>query len=537
MASIKISELNNLSSVSDDDYIPIVDSGSSTTYHTPITSIGNWIAVSGSVISSSYALSASGVPSASYSVSSSWSNTSLSSSYALSASYFDLSGYIPTLTATASYAINADHSVLSDTASCLHGNGTSWEQNFQISSSLILEKSSSVSVARKINVALADEPLIRDTIFLNKDYGTDPNSSGFIRIYYTEPVQTLGRLVFEHGDSLGTQHPMGPNLENIYRANAGFLWGTIQNSSPYPSASLLFLSRDGKLYGRSMEARDFSQSLENQVGFYGTASFAVSSSHSLTASYIISSGGSTPSTSEDYSVEVSETSLIELDSRSTFRQIQVDHNLSGFPDVVTWEFVCKTAIHGYSIGDTISIFNVKYASDKDNTQRWNNWGNPYYTDTVCGVIFGVSAGSADWERLYYFNKTTSTSPTLTEFLVSYWQLRGRFIYYNRPTLIYPSNYLRNGATDTPGSYCQFSIKMVVVDDGLVNIGATYSYTSVIKGGAGVATFSKNKLEIPIGSSVYVYTCLESDATNFVLVSSEGGTISAGPSSTGTGCTP
>jgi hypothetical protein len=53
--SVRISQLNQLTSVTSDDFIPIVDSGSLTTFHTPISVVGNWIHDSGSVPSASWA--------------------------------------------------------------------------------------------------------------------------------------------------------------------------------------------------------------------------------------------------------------------------------------------------------------------------------------------------------------------------------------------------------------------------------------------------------------------------------------------------
>ena len=105
--SIKISLLNNYPAVASADFIPIIESASLTTYRTPVTSIGNYIAVSGSVISSSWSsasISSSNAVTASYAVEASH---AVSSSYAVTASHID----------TASYAITSSYSFLSSTAS------------------------------------------------------------------------------------------------------------------------------------------------------------------------------------------------------------------------------------------------------------------------------------------------------------------------------------------------------------------------------------------------------------------------------------
>lgn len=123
MSVIKISELNNmnLSDLSSDDFFPIVDSGSLTTYRCFIDTFGDWYAVSGSAsysantLSASYAKTSSwannlvypnnstasfaitasfaqNVPNSNISISSSWASQSLSGSYTKSASWATWAG-------------------------------------------------------------------------------------------------------------------------------------------------------------------------------------------------------------------------------------------------------------------------------------------------------------------------------------------------------------------------------------------------------------------------------------------------------------
>lgn len=108
--SIKISLLNNYPTIARADFIPIVESASLTTYRTPVTSIGDYIAVSGSVISSSWSsasISSSNAVTASYAVEASH---AVSASYAITSSHSSLS-------TSASYAITSSYSFLSSTAS------------------------------------------------------------------------------------------------------------------------------------------------------------------------------------------------------------------------------------------------------------------------------------------------------------------------------------------------------------------------------------------------------------------------------------
>src|ERR1039458_4458728 len=124
--SIPISGLNTEAVIQSQDFIPIVNSASLTTYRATIQSFGNWMLASGSAsssvttLSSSYAITSSWSP---FPLSSSWSSQSLSSSWppfisnissswssqSLSASYLYGSGSLfgtASWANTASYALN-----------------------------------------------------------------------------------------------------------------------------------------------------------------------------------------------------------------------------------------------------------------------------------------------------------------------------------------------------------------------------------------------------------------------------------------------
>lgn len=278
MASIKISELNTLASVTNDDYFPIVDSGSATTFRATLNTLNSWLFVSASVLSASHAENADDAISASYALSSSWAFRSVSASYALTASYYDVvgSGYAPVNATSASYAL---------TASCLHGRGVSWEQTLQISNSLIIEKSASIMIPRKRFLEPSNEPAGWNAIFFNKDYGTEAASNDWARVHYSETTTDNGRLSFELGDNLSTLLPIGPDIESAMQLYGGFLWGVMHTyAAPYATGSLMFLQHDGRLLARALEARNFTSSLIAGVGFVGTASYAL---NCLSASYLI----------------------------------------------------------------------------------------------------------------------------------------------------------------------------------------------------------------------------------------------------------
>ncbi len=100
--SIPISELNLVGAVTSNDYVPIVQDASVTTFRTQLSTVGNWI-------SSSVAASSS--------------VSSISSSWSLTSSFAQVGGASSTAinliypnTSTASYAISASHALQSDNA-------------------------------------------------------------------------------------------------------------------------------------------------------------------------------------------------------------------------------------------------------------------------------------------------------------------------------------------------------------------------------------------------------------------------------------
>lgn len=269
MASVKISELNELLSITSDDYLAIVDSGSQTTYRASFNTINDWMSVYGSAsfaISASHAVMAD---TASHVVSASYALRATTSSYALTASYYDVSGYSPGFATSASYA---------STASCLHGNGTSWEKYMQISGSLKLSGGAWIGIPRKLSVL--SESRYANSVYFNTSWlsaGTDD----WARIYYMENFQDKGRLVFEHGDNLVYHNPgddylllpKGPDIDYLSMNYPGFLWQTYADIYEGATGSLMFLRTNGDLFLRSATARNFTASVVGE-GFHGTASWA-----------------------------------------------------------------------------------------------------------------------------------------------------------------------------------------------------------------------------------------------------------------------
>jgi hypothetical protein len=151
MSNIRVSQLENLTILTSDDFMPIVDSSSLVTNHASIQVVGDWMAANGSSsysnnsLSSSYSLIggytllspssslsktssytslayyAANIPSItfiSYSLSSSWTSASISSSYSLSSSYSNFPVPNISYSITSSWVSSSLSSSFSPTASC-----------------------------------------------------------------------------------------------------------------------------------------------------------------------------------------------------------------------------------------------------------------------------------------------------------------------------------------------------------------------------------------------------------------------------------
>ena len=105
MANVKISGLNDLLTVSGDDLLVFTDSGSLTTFRTPVSSINTYFSLSGSSISSSWASSSLTADSASFNESASYSHKSSVGNFL----YYD--GTNPN--GTASYVLSSSVSLTS----------------------------------------------------------------------------------------------------------------------------------------------------------------------------------------------------------------------------------------------------------------------------------------------------------------------------------------------------------------------------------------------------------------------------------------
>lgn len=102
--SIKISELDALSAVLAPDFFPVVQSGSMTTFRVTINTLNDWMRISGSALSASWASQSLFTGRANTAISASHASSSVSASYAASASVAYSLNYTPISAITASYA-------------------------------------------------------------------------------------------------------------------------------------------------------------------------------------------------------------------------------------------------------------------------------------------------------------------------------------------------------------------------------------------------------------------------------------------------
>jgi len=148
MANIKISELNNLTSVSGNDFIVFTDSGSTlVTFRMPISSLANYFSTSGSAASSSWASSSLFSISSSFGISASYAHRS---SVGLFLKYSDLPN------GTASYALFAPISLTSSfslqSSQSLRSSTSSYTERAQTAS--LVATSSFASVSQNVNSTL-----------------------------------------------------------------------------------------------------------------------------------------------------------------------------------------------------------------------------------------------------------------------------------------------------------------------------------------------------------------------------------------------
>lgn len=151
--SIKISELDGLTTVTSDDFFPVVDSGSLTTFRVTVATLNNWFAISGSVLSASWASSSIN---SIRSISASFASASISSSFAVSASVafrsvsgsFTISASYASGSTTASYALRA-----------LSASFAPFTQSIQVSASYA---SASLSASYALTASFA--PPVGDTV-------------------------------------------------------------------------------------------------------------------------------------------------------------------------------------------------------------------------------------------------------------------------------------------------------------------------------------------------------------------------------------
>lgn len=284
--SIPISGLNYNLYITRDDFIAIVDSASLTTFRMSVDSFDKYMASSGSVLSAS------------------WASRSIYTSYAVkadTASFMTPGLYMITaswsaqlmeraVAGTASLAINVK------TASKLEGIGNSYEESLTINNGLTLSDPAYTTLPNRSSLtsSILLPSIKNDSLFFNRTY-TINGISGYGKLFFYNIPNDKGKIVFEIGDAFANANNIGPDIDTISKNGRGILFQTDEAGSISGlnrTCSLVFVKDNGKTYLRNVEAKIYSSSLvtTSQVGFYGTASYALNCDYSNTTNQVLPIG-------------------------------------------------------------------------------------------------------------------------------------------------------------------------------------------------------------------------------------------------------
>lgn len=384
--SIPISALNELTYVTEDDFMPIVDSGSLTTFKTSVKSFKNYLASSGSVLSAS------------------WSSASISASYSVNA---DTASYLyPRLyemtaswAVSSSYARTASLAVNAYTASRLEGIADSYETNFTIRQSLTTTGSGYIQIPRRVTVTSDVTSLVSiksGSLFFNKDYQRSAGTIGYGKMYFLDDGTYSGKLMFEVGDTYNAL-TLGPDIDAKAKIGKGFLFQTNEAgnlNNLQRTSSLLFMSSSGVTYGRTFEGYIYSSSIASTgpVSFYGTASYAISSSWSRTSGTNVPVGAIVA-----YAGSIAPTGWLKCDGSIYDPLVYVE-----LGDLI-----------GTNYGRAL---NISVASTPESKSPYGGNYNKNGTATISWVSGGSGNFSLYWNATgttYYLNSTTTTYKKFT----------------------------------------------------------------------------------------------------------------------------
>ena len=229
--TIRISNLNSIAQITSDDFIPVVDSGSLTTYKTQVQSFGTWMYASGSA---SYAESSR---SSSFSTNASASKVSISSSYAVSASYVlaNISVVNSTYSVSASFASNAVSASYSKIASNATSSNSSsylvYPNNSTASYSMNSNSSSyatSASIATTASYALLTSGQVTSASYSDKSRNADTasylsstlvGSSGFLGAGQTWQIANPLGAFYYNGYMYVMRYNRGNSCTTIVKIN------------------------------------------------------------------------------------------------------------------------------------------------------------------------------------------------------------------------------------------------------------------------------------------------------------------------------
>ena len=453
MSTIKISELNTFpSALTTVDFFPIDKSSSLLTYRATLGQLQSLLSTgsfSGSLIGT--ASVANNALSSSYALTSSYSNSSRSSSYALTASYVSGSAASISGTGTAQYFTKwsntstlTDADIYYEAATANHvstrnlvvsknsgymlvtGSGQTFLGSVSTyNSSVILSSATTASDAFVITCTSEGEygntawgrggvdfnayTSSNNFTYGSRTYTNDALLGGILRIlriksngWYVWPLSSVQGIsrdgTFNIGVDSGTENhdtrlkiqvfsgsSVNPTVDHLGKA----IEVSYGSGSSYPVT--FCVSSSGQVIATGYSGSNF-----NAVSFYGSASYALSSSNAVTASYAISTiplENTSSATLSDFLTGSNEGGV------GTYCYA-IAHGFGVTPSWIRATLYCVTANAGYVTGDEVDLNAVE--QDELDANVFTTWTNSTY------AAISVAGNTGFSNNLYIPNKTGGT---------------------------------------------------------------------------------------------------------------------------------
>jgi len=221
--NIRISQLNIIPSVTtSDDFIPLVDSGSLTTYRVTVANFGGWFSESGSVLSASWASASKISGTATASISSSWASSSISSSATLHLIYPNSStASFGQTSLSSSWAISSSNAIRSFAATSASWASSSISSSYATTASFTATASFTLMNFNLSSASWASSSVSSSYANTSSYAGTASYVAG-LGGSATEPYPYISKIAFSssYWDVLNIDTTMGSVYGNILNTDA-----------------------------------------------------------------------------------------------------------------------------------------------------------------------------------------------------------------------------------------------------------------------------------------------------------------------------